>query len=474
MSRADRGRQHRHRRDRRRTLRPTPSGSCATRAATASRSAATATCGPPTSATALTRSAGLANVAGQAQDRRLGRRASSTTPTRRCSTTTTSAQVAKYPTDAAYAAATGSALALIGPRLRAAGKLVIPNFGDWRVYRSDGHAAGCKYVSGGMEEHFTKWGRLTRARGYFTGADWDDQLAAAQGDAGDWASSSSASRTPIARRPRRGPLRLGDDAAGGRRQRVASRCTTTTRDETWFPEYDYDLGAPDGRRVQGRRAASTGAPSSAGSCSSTRPTRAWPVRFGGRYRGSGLGAPRGTVMRPHTGLVLLVESAAAPPRRVARRAAPRRNAASRRRSLRVRVACRRRARASAAAAAITVAVPRAGAARRRRPPQGDASAAPPACAVRLSAKGHAALKRGPAACASASAPGAELAVQRARRRRASPRPSSAPRRARARARRAPRAGRDRRAASTIPLARSRRAGAHDASPAGRASPRPAC
>ena len=39
------------------------------------------------------------------------------------------ARVAKYPTDAAYQAATRSALAAIGARFRAAGKLVIPNFG---------------------------------------------------------------------------------------------------------------------------------------------------------------------------------------------------------------------------------------------------------------------------------------------------------------------------------------------------------
>jgi len=75
--------------------------------------------------------------------------------------------VAKYPTDAQYSAATGSALRLIGPRLRGEGKLVIPNFGAWRRYRST-VSAWLPYVSGGMEEQFTKWGNSSTA-GYLTG-----------------------------------------------------------------------------------------------------------------------------------------------------------------------------------------------------------------------------------------------------------------------------------------------------------------
>jgi hypothetical protein len=234
------------------------------------------------------------------------------------------ARVAKYPSDAAYSAATGSALAFIGPRLRARGELVIPNFGDWRRYRST-VAPWLKYVSGGMEEHFTKYGD-SPAEGQFTGADWDDQLAVleqvqsmgklflgiAHSSIGDHAAARYGWATMLLAAEGSASFALHDDY---------------TR-EAWFPEYGYDLGAPKGRETEDaggihRRVFARGLVL----VNATKARRT--VRFGGRYRGSGLGVARGTVMRPHTGLVLLAAGA---------RSAHKARAA--RRSLRVRVACR--------------------------------------------------------------------------------------------------------------------------------------
>src|SRR3979411_2988072 len=67
-------------------------------------------------------------------------------------------RVAQYPTDAAYQGAVRSMLQYIGPAIRAAGKLAIPNVGSWSenagVVRE-----WLPYVSGGMDEMFLKWSK---------------------------------------------------------------------------------------------------------------------------------------------------------------------------------------------------------------------------------------------------------------------------------------------------------------------------
>ncbi|HXA91756.1 MAG TPA: putative glycoside hydrolase, partial [Steroidobacteraceae bacterium] len=64
--------------------------------------------------------------------------------------------VAQYPTDAAYAAATTSALAYIAPRIHAAGKLVMANIGSWPNYEHIG-MRWLEYLDGAMDEHFAKY-----------------------------------------------------------------------------------------------------------------------------------------------------------------------------------------------------------------------------------------------------------------------------------------------------------------------------
>ena len=79
--------------------------------------------------------------------------------------------IAKYPTDAAYAAATRSFLANAGPALTSQGFLVIPNI--YLPYSSSALSTWLDWISftsGGMQEFWSKWG--TSSTGHFGGADW--------------------------------------------------------------------------------------------------------------------------------------------------------------------------------------------------------------------------------------------------------------------------------------------------------------
>ena len=296
------------------------------------------------------------------------------------------ASVAKYPSDAAYQAATGSALALLGPRLRAQGKLVIPNFGDWRRYRS-AVSPWLKYVSGGMEEHFTKWGESPR-EGHFTGADWDDQLAVlkqvqSMGKLFLGVSHSSAGDRVAARYGWATMLLAADGSA-------SFALHHDYADETFFPEYRYDLGAPKGKESEDadgvhRRVFQRG-------LVLVNPTlESKTVRFGGRYRGSGLGIAGSTVMRPHTGLILLSASARPTARKQSKGKARKRSRVRAQRSVRIRVACRQHA--QPCRRVITLAVR----AQRRPVVVGRRKVTVRRTVrvrVRLSAKGHAAIKHG--------------------------------------------------------------------------------
>ena len=79
--------------------------------------------------------------------------------------------IAKYPTDAAYASATRSFLANVGPALTSRGFLVIPNI--YLPYSANALATWTDWISftsGGMQEFWSKWG--TGDTGHFTGNDW--------------------------------------------------------------------------------------------------------------------------------------------------------------------------------------------------------------------------------------------------------------------------------------------------------------
>jgi hypothetical protein len=209
-------------------------------------------------------------------------------------------QVAKYPTDAAYTAATGSALSVIGPRLRAAGKRVIPNFGSWGSYRTavDPWLA---YVSGGMEEQFGKWG-ATPGAGYVVANGWERQLGALKATqaAGKTFLAVSHSQPTDAAAARYGWATM---LLGGYGRANFSLQLDYANSPTWFPEYGYDLGdatAGEVKEASGvhRRVFQRG-------LVLVNPTTVpVTVSFGGRYSGSGLTNASGATMAPHTGLVL--------------------------------------------------------------------------------------------------------------------------------------------------------------------------
>lgn len=209
------------------------------------------------------------------------------------------ASIAKYPTDAAYAAATGSALAAIGPKIRAAGKLIVPNFGEWRLNRSTVNG-WLDYVSGGMEEMFTKWGNTT-GTGYLPVTDWNLQLGCLK-DAeakGKYFLAVTHSTNTDAAAARYGWATILL-ASNGHASYIEGGDYTN---QPWFPEYDYAIGEPAGNETADasgvhRRAYTNG-------LVVVNPTsKSVSVSLGGTYNGSGLTNATSATMAPNTALVL--------------------------------------------------------------------------------------------------------------------------------------------------------------------------
>jgi hypothetical protein len=151
-------------------------------------------------------------------------------------------RVAKYPTDAAYQAATESALASIGPRIRSSGYEVIANIGHWGEYGAVGRS-WLQYMDGAMAEHFGKWG-TSSGSGYGWEGYWNSQLESlkyAQEHGKEFlAVTTSATNDAAAARYGWATTLLG--AAGKAHFALHGNYTT----ETWFPEYDYEVGEPVG------------------------------------------------------------------------------------------------------------------------------------------------------------------------------------------------------------------------------------
>lgn len=215
--------------------------------------------------------------------------------------------VAKYPSNAAYSAATRSALAAIGGRMRSANRTLIANFGEWESYVpviSD----WLQFVDGGMDEHFTKWSGGAGVN-YQTGTGWSVRLAEirsaeAQGKAFLGISQSANGDREAARFGWATTLLV---AAG----HASFAMHGDYSSENWFPEYDADLGSPSGaetvlssgvhQRVFGKGLVLVNP--TAGSVR---------VSFGGSYSGSGLSTATEATMAPHAGLVLTRDVAPGP------------------------------------------------------------------------------------------------------------------------------------------------------------------
>jgi hypothetical protein len=250
------------------------------------------------------------------------------------------ARVAKYPTDAAYQAATKSALAAIGARFRAAGKLAVPNFGFWKDYPAVIND-WLQHVDGGMNENFVKVGTTTD--GYDREAVWTTQLQSIKDAEAQGKLYLGVSHAP---NHDRAAARFGYATlllAGNGRARFALHGDYTN--ENWFEEYDYRIGAPTGAET--REAGGVHKRAFANGLVYVNPTTAAAeVRFGGTYSGSGLSNATGTTLPARSALVLVRGGPPFPSSR-ARRPAKKAQAAKARAAKKKRQA---RARAKARAA----------------------------------------------------------------------------------------------------------------------------
>ena len=208
-------------------------------------------------------------------------------------------RVAKYPSDDAYQGAVRSALASIGPRLRGSGKLAIANIGSWSGSYSTG-VDWLQFLDGAMDEQFLKWG--TDPNVGFDPHNWQTQvneLKAAERMGKDFIGvTHSAPGDERAALYGYATMLLAGD---GHHANFALASDYTN--ETWFPEYDYDLGLPLGPASSDsdgvyRRRFQHGLVVVNPTASAKR------VSLAGAYAGSGLARTRTTEMKPSSGLVL--------------------------------------------------------------------------------------------------------------------------------------------------------------------------
>jgi hypothetical protein len=209
------------------------------------------------------------------------------------------ASVAKYRSDAAYSAATRSALEHIGPRIQAAGRLAIANNAAWVEYYSTG-VDWLRFLSGAMDEMWLKWGS-TAGEGYRGEAQWRTQLNELKETERQGkifiAKPQSANTDAEAARYGYATLLLGT------RGRAGYSFGDSTVETPLLPEYSLPIGdpvAPEKRLAGGvhRRAFSSG-------LALVNPTSSThSLSLGGTYSGSGLSRVSSVTMAPHTGLVL--------------------------------------------------------------------------------------------------------------------------------------------------------------------------
>jgi Hypothetical glycosyl hydrolase family 15 len=213
--------------------------------------------------------------------------------------------VAKYPSDAAYSAATRSALAHIGPRISGAGKLAIANNAAWVEYYSTG-VDWLQFLDGAMDEMWLKWSSAT-GEGYRGETQWTTQLNELKETERQGkifvARTQSANTDAAAARYGYATLLLGT------RGRAAFSFGDSSVETPLFPEYSLPIGdatGPEERLSSGvhRRVFTSGLvlvnPTSA--------TRS--VALGGTHSGSGLSGVSSVTMPPRTGLVLTRDGAA--------------------------------------------------------------------------------------------------------------------------------------------------------------------
>jgi hypothetical protein len=150
--------------------------------------------------------------------------------------------VRELPSDEAYANATGEALAAIAPRIRAAGRLVYANLGAWTDH-GEQIRPWLRQLDGAMDEQWVKFGSR-RGSGYRDEAGWTRQVAnvAEASAAGVHVMTVTHSANADAAAARYGYA----SALLAARGRVVFASVGDYHTETWFRDYELDLGAPKG------------------------------------------------------------------------------------------------------------------------------------------------------------------------------------------------------------------------------------
>ena len=218
-------------------------------------------------------------------------------------------RMGKYSTDAAWQAATRSALVTIGARFRAQGKLVIPNFSNSKAFPAV-VKDWFSLVDGGMNEQFLKWGMETSSTDSYDPTDyWEMQLrqmkeAQAAGKYYLGVTPSPANDRAAARYGFATMLLAGT----GKMQFALNSDYTNER---WFEEFDYAIGKTAGAETKDssgvhRRAFTNGLVLVNPTTSAVR------VEFGGSYTGSGLTGASGATLQPRSGLILAKAGGGAP------------------------------------------------------------------------------------------------------------------------------------------------------------------
>jgi hypothetical protein len=215
----------------------------------------------------------------------------------------------KYSTDAAWQAATRSALVTIGARFRAQGKLVIPNFSNSKAFPAV-VKDWFSLVDGGMNEQFLKWGTETSGSESYDPTDyWELQLRQMK-------EAQAAGKYYLGITPS-----LANDRAAARYGFATMLLAGTGKmlfalnndytNERWFEEFDYAIGTTAGAETKDssgvhRRAFTNGLVVVNPTTSAVR------VEFGGAYTGSGLTGASGTTLPPRSGLILAKAGGGAP------------------------------------------------------------------------------------------------------------------------------------------------------------------
>ncbi len=212
---------------------------------------------------------------------------------------TNPAEIAKYPTDAAYQAAVRSMLAYAGPRIQAAGKLAIPNIGSWSE-NPEVAKEWLQFVSGGVDEMFAKWSS-TPGQGYRDVSGWQTQIEEIQttermGKRFLAITQAGASDTQAIRYGWASVLLAADG-------HTAYSAAANYTGETWSSEYEAQIGEPTSAAT--KIAGGVWERTFAGGLVVVNPTSSTVnVSLGGTYAGSGLTNATSAVMAPNTGLVL--------------------------------------------------------------------------------------------------------------------------------------------------------------------------